>query len=125
MNKAFAPERFKRVDERGVFVEVVAEGTWEAVLHGKMHAGAVMGHHYHLATRIYFYLTAGVANVHIVRISDTQRHTVTLTDGQGVYLEPGEAHAICFTSPSEFIMTKSKRHDPLAPDTVPYTVDID
>jgi len=125
MGKAFAPVRYKRTDERGLFVEVLAEGTWEAVIHGKMHAGAVLGHHYHLITRIYFYLTLGQAEVTIVDIKDASRRTVPLEEGQGTYLEPGEAHAIRFLRPSEFIMAKSVRHDPVDPDTYPYEIEID
>jgi len=125
MTKAFAPVRYRRADERGLFVEVVTEGTWETVIHGKMHAGAVLGHHYHLITRIYFYLTAGQAEITIVDIKDASRRFVTLTDGEGTYLEPGEAHAVRFVKPSEFIMTKSIRHDPVEPDTYPYEIDLD
>ena len=125
MQKAFAPARYKRADDRGLFVEVIAEGSWEAVIHGKMHTGAVLGNHYHLVTRIYLYLTSGEAQVHVVRIKDGGKHSFTLTGGHGSYLEEGEAHAIKFTRPSEFILVKSRRHDPLDPDTFPYEVDTD
>lgn len=123
MLKAFAPARYQRADARGLFVEVIAEGTWETVIHGKMHAGAVLGNHYHLRTRIYFYLTSGEAEVHVVRIKDAAKHSFTLTQGNGTYLDCGEAHALKFTKPSEFIMVKSCRHDPLDPDIFPYEVD--
>ena len=125
MHKAFAPERYKRADTRGLFVEVVAEGIWETVIHGKMHAGAVLGNHYHLLTRVYLYLTSGEARVHVVRIKDAAKHSFALTEGDGTYLEPGEAHAIKFTKPGEFIMVKSRRHDPLDPDSFPYEVETD
>ncbi|NOT00523.1 MAG: hypothetical protein HOP29_07835 [Phycisphaerales bacterium] len=125
MPKLFAPPRFKRVDHRGLFVEVIAEGRWESILHGRMHAGAVIGHHYHTLARLYFYLTSGEADVHIVRVCDGVRESFCLPAGEGVYLEPNEAHAICFTKASEFILAKSRRHDPADPDTIPYELEID
>ncbi len=122
--KVFLPDHYRRIDDRGLFVEVIAEGEWESVIHGKMHAGAVLGQHYHLLTRIFFYLTLGEAQVHVVRIKDAEKLSFTLREGQGTYLEPCEAHAIQFLTPGEFVLTKSRRHDPREPDTYSYEIDL-
>lgn len=125
MPKLFAPPRFKRTDHRGLFAEVITEGLWESIIHGRMHADAVIGHHYHTLTRMYFYLTSGQAEVHIVRVCDGVRDTFRLPEGEGVHLEPNEAHAIRFIKPSEFILAKSRRHDPADPDTFPFEIEMD
>ncbi len=125
MLKTFTPPKFERVDERGRFTEIIAEGTWRAVIHGRMNAGAVIGNHYHAVTRIFFYVTAGHADVDLVNVGTAERQRVILTDGKGIYLEPGTSHAIRFRVPTEFILLKSHPHDPSDSDTFPYPIDED
>jgi len=120
MCKTSESSRFERVDDRGSFVEILAEGTWETVIHGRMKPGAVMGNHYHKLTRIYFHLTAGSADIEVVRISDGSRRELALRAGEGTFLETGEAHAIRFGEGSEFILVKSRLYDPA--DSYPYEV---
>ena len=119
------PPAFRRVDDRGEFVEVIAEGRWEAVILGKMKAGAVMGRHYHKFTRIYFYLQTGEAEVIVVDVATNERTSFGIGEGHGTYLEPGQAHAIRFTKPSEFVVIKSHRHDSGNPDTFPFPIEFD
>ncbi len=123
MLKTFAPAQFERVDERGRFVEIIAEGNWQAVIHGQMKAGAVMGNHYHAATRIYFYVTHGLADVDLVSVGSREKRRVTLGEGKGVYLETNTSHAIRFREPTEFILLKSRPFDPSDSDTFPYVID--
>jgi quercetin dioxygenase-like cupin family protein len=123
MLKTFTPATYERVDERGRFVEIIAEGNWQSVIHGEMKVGAVMGNHYHCETRIYFYVTRGEVDVDVCEIGTGERKRVHLTGGKGLYLEPGESHAIRFRQASEFILLKSKRYDPADPDTFPYVVE--
>ena len=66
-------DHYERVDDRGRFVEVIAGGTWQTIIHGAMKAGALMGNHYHKKTRIYFYLIEGSADIDIVRVADGAR----------------------------------------------------
>jgi len=114
---------FERIDDRGRFVEVIAEGTWEAVIHGQMKAGAVMGNHYHEYTTVYFYLITGRAGIDVVNVGDGARRRIDLASGQGIFLQPNEAHAIRFQEASTFILTKSHRHDEANPDTHEFFVD--
>ncbi len=123
MLKTFAPQQFERVDDRGRFVEIIAEGNWRAVIHGEMKAGAVMGNHYHSRTRVYFYVTRGEVDIDLVLVGDGDRRRVKLTDSKGVYLEPGTSHAIRFRRPTSFILLKSRRHDPAEPDVYPYEIE--
>ena len=112
MGNATQPNRFERVDDRGRFVEVLAEGTWETVIYGQMNPGAVIGNHYHKLTKIYFYLTSGSADIELLRVADGSRRGLALRAGEGIFLETGEAHAIRFREASEFSLVKSRRHDP-------------
>ncbi len=123
MLKSFAPAASERVDERGQFVELLAEGAWEAIVHGSMRAGAVMGNQYHRRTRVYFFVTSGCADVTLVRVSDSDRSTIHLAAGHGVYIEPGTAHAIRFCEPSQFVLAKSHRYDAADMDRYPYPIE--
>lgn len=122
MTELIATPTLIRRDERGTFVEVLAEGTWEAVIHGRMRAGAVMGNHYHRITRIFFYLVSGKARIDLVRVEDGVGERTELVAEEGMYLEPEQAHAIRFLTPSEFILLKSRRYNPDDDDTFPYAI---
>ena len=120
MDEAPRLNQYERVDHRGRFIEILASGTWETVIFGQMKPGAVLGNHYHKLTRLFFYLTAGRVDVDVVRVSDHTRRRVSLRGGEGAFLETGEAHAVRFRESSEFILVKSRRHDPS--DTYAYEV---
>src|SRR6266545_7284137 len=60
--------RFERRDDRGVFREVLTGFPAGTVVCGPMHAGAVMGNHYHRRTRVFFYLFTGRADVRTVEV---------------------------------------------------------
>jgi quercetin dioxygenase-like cupin family protein len=122
MLKTYAPAQYERLDERGRFVEILAEGKWEAVIHGAMKPGSVMGNHYHLLTRVYFYLIRGQVTIDILRLTDGERRTYTLHSGKGMYLDQGVAHAIRFEEEGEFIVVKSRKYDPTEPDTYDFDV---
>jgi dTDP-4-dehydrorhamnose 3,5-epimerase-like enzyme len=113
---------FERQDSRGVFREVLTGFPAGTVVHGQMGAGAVMGNHYHRRTRVYFYLLSGRAGVRTVDIETGSRDKFLLGENQGVYLEPGESHAIRFLVDSEFLMLKSLPYDPQDPDTFAHAV---
>ena len=113
---------FSRKDERGLFTEIVAGFPAKALLSGRMKAGAVMGNHYHERTRVFFYVQDGSVEIRTVDVATGARDRFALTSGQGVVLEPGVSHAICFTAESSWLMLKSEAHDPDNPDTVPHPV---
>ena len=108
---------FERRDERGVFREVLNGFTARTVLCGRMNAGAVMGNHYHRKTRVFFYLLRGEARIETLHVETGARDAFTLSENQGVFLEPGESHAIRYAAESEFFMLKSLAYDPADPDT--------
>ncbi len=122
MLNTYAPSQYERLDARGRFVEILAEGQWEAVIHGSMKQDSVMGNHYHLLTRVYFYLIRGEVTTRLLRLSDGERRSHTLHSGEGMYLEPGVAHAIHFDQPGEFIVVKSLKYNPDEPDTYDFDV---
>jgi hypothetical protein len=45
-----------------------------------------------------------------------------LTAGQGVLLEPNQAHVIRFQLESDFLMLKSLSYDPKNPDTISHLI---
>lgn len=120
-HEVFGP-RFEREDERGVFREVLTGFPAGTVVCGNMKAGAVMGNHYHRRTRVFFYLLAGRANVRTVEVRTGRKDEFALGENQGVFLEPGESHAIRFLTDSEFLMLKSLPYDAADPDTIAYPV---
>lgn len=113
---------FVRVDARGEFLEVLNEGDWRSVITGSMAAGAVMGQHYHRRIRVFFFLRRGRAQVRTVNVDTGGRDAFVLEDGQGVFLEPRESHAIRFLTAGDFLMLKSEAYDRDDPDTVHYPV---
>ncbi len=114
---------FERRDERGVFREVLSGFAAQAILTGRMKAGAVMGNHFHKKTRIFFYLSRGEAQIKTLNVKTGATDSFLLKENQGVFLEPGEAHAIRYLAESDFVMLKSLPYDPADPDTYPYPVE--
>lgn len=124
MHPILSPQ-FERTDSRGVFRELLNEGTWESLLTGTMNAGAVMGNHYHRHTRIYFYLASGAVRIRTIHVETGARDTFRLAAGQAVILQTDESHAIEFVESSSFIMLKSRRYRLDDPDTYPYDVPVE
>jgi dTDP-4-dehydrorhamnose 3,5-epimerase-like enzyme len=114
---------FQREDNRGTFQEILNEGHWESLIRGAMKAGAVMGHHFHRKTVIFFHLTAGSARIKTVHVETASTDQFMLERGKGVLLRPNESHSIRFLEDSEFIMLKSLRYNPEDPDTYPFPVE--
>lgn len=108
---------FERVDERGTFTEILNSGRWEGLLAGRMNPDSVLGNHYHKETLIFFYLTRGSARIRTVNVETGERDDFVIESSQGVILETNESHAIRFLEEAEFVMLKSRRFDPAAPDT--------
>lgn len=114
---------FTRTDTRGVLKEILNEGRWESILTGAMHAGAVLGNHYHQETTVFFFLMSGAAQVKTIHIETHQRDEFELHANEGVLLPVNESHAIRFIEDATFLMLKSKQYDPKNPDTITYSVD--
>jgi dTDP-4-dehydrorhamnose 3,5-epimerase-like enzyme len=114
---------FERRDDRGVFRELLSGFPAGTVVCGNMSAGAVMGNHYHRRTRVFFHLLAGRATVTTVDVESRATEGFSLEENDGVFLEPGESHAIRFLVDSQFLMLKSEPYDPADPDTIPYPVE--
>src|SRR5262245_26862986 len=113
---------YERRDERGLFQEIVNGPSFAAVSRGRMAAGAVMGNHFHKKTRVFFFLVSGRAVIKTVNVATGATDSFQLAEGEGVFLEPGESHAIRYETDSEFVMLKSLAYDPKEPDTFPYPV---
>lgn len=118
------PPAFERIDERGTFTEILNSGRWEALLAGRMNPDAVMGNHYHKETLIFFYLTKGSARIKTIHVETGQKDDFIVSAPHGVFLETNESHAIRFVEESEFVMLKSRRFDPEAPDTYHFPVEV-
>ena len=114
---------FSREDARGSFVEATNRGPWQCVIHGRMNPGAVLGHHYHKKAAIFFYLTAGAAEVRFLHAETGARDVVRLTAGEGVHIAPLESHAVSFVAGGEFLMLKSVAFDAADPDIYELRVD--
>jgi dTDP-4-dehydrorhamnose 3,5-epimerase-like enzyme len=114
---------FERRDDRGVFSEIVNGFSFAAASRGRMRAGAIMGNHFHKKTRIFFFLVAGKAAVKTVEVATGATDAFQLSEGEGVYLEPGESHSIRYEAESEFVMLKSLPYDPKEPDTYEYPIE--
>jgi dTDP-4-dehydrorhamnose 3,5-epimerase-like enzyme len=113
---------FQRTDERGTFIEVLNGGHWESLIRGRMRAGAVLGHHYHRKTTVFFFLQEGAAKIEIIHVETGRQKRVWLKSNNGIVLHTNESHAIRFLEESDFLMLKSMTYDPADPDTVPYPV---
>lgn len=122
MTKTVEPT-FQRVDDRGVLTEVLNDGTWATVLHGRMKRGAILGNHYHRQTVTFLFIITGCAEVATVEVAGGRRERLTVSAGQGAWLQPNVSHAIRFLEDSECLILKSIRYDPDHPDTVAYPVD--
>lgn len=113
---------FERRDDRGTFRELVNGFPAQALLCGRMRTGAIMGNHYHRKTRVFFYLLRGGATIRTVNVETGAQDAFELAENQGVFLEPGESHAIRYVADSEFLMLKSLAYDPADPDTYSHPV---
>lgn len=114
---------YLRRDARGTFEELINTGTWESVIAGRMAPGAVMGHHYHAHTIVCFYLLEGRAEIVTVDVHTKARNTCTITAGQGFVFRPSEARAIRHLEEVQYLLLKSHRYDPAAPDLIDYPVE--
>jgi dTDP-4-dehydrorhamnose 3,5-epimerase-like enzyme len=123
MEHAVLKPSFSRTDERGAFHEVLNDGTWQSLITGAMQPGAVLGDHYHKLTRIFFFITKGSVSIKTVHVETGARDEFALGSNEGVFLAVNESHAIKFMEQSEFIMLKSLRYDPDAPDTYHFSVE--
>jgi len=112
---------FKRVDKRGIFLELVNGGSWGAVNWGNMTKGSLIGNHYHKETELFLFLLKGSAEVIIENIKNEQKQQFNLDSGSGVFFYPYESHAIKFLSDSEFIMLKT-HYDKNDPDIFEHKV---
>jgi dTDP-4-dehydrorhamnose 3,5-epimerase-like enzyme len=122
MSHTILEPTFQRRDGRGLFQEVLNDGTWESIVSGRMNAGAIMGNHYHKKTLVFFFLYSGSADIRTVHIDTNERDAFTLNANQGVMLHTNESHAITFTAESDFLLLKSLRYDPDDPDTYEHPV---
>jgi mannose-6-phosphate isomerase-like protein (cupin superfamily) len=114
---------FERSDDRGIFREVLNDGSWEALICGRMNPDAVLGNHYHKQTVIFFYIARGLARVTTVHVETKDKDDFFLRSDQGVFLNINESHAIRFMEESDFVMLKSLRYDPADPDTYDFHVE--
>ena len=113
---------FERIDDRGIFREILNDGHWEALICGRMKPDAVMGNHYHKKTVIFFCLTSGSAEIATIHVENGEKDAFLLKSGQGVILNTNESHAIRFIEESDFVMLKSVRYNAADPDTYQYIV---
>ena len=114
--------KYERRDERGVLRELLTQGEWRALLNGSMHAGAHMGHHYHMHTQLFFYLTSGSASVRVVQVESGTISEQNITAGEGIIIPVMHSHRILFQQESSFILLKSQPYSPNNPDTFPFQV---
>jgi quercetin dioxygenase-like cupin family protein len=122
----FGPVRqpvFVRRDARGTFEELVNTGRWESVISGRMAKDAVMGHHYHDHTVVAVFLLEGRARVVTIDVGTKARGEYEIAAGQGFVFRPSEARAIHYLEDARFLLLKSHRYDPAAPDLIEYRVE--
>lgn len=105
-----------------MFREILSGFPAGTVVVGRMGAGAVMGNHYHRKTRVFFHLLSGRAGVRTVDIETGRLDKFLIGENEGVFLEPGESHAIRFLVDSDFLMLKSLPYDAQDPDTFAHPV---
>jgi uncharacterized protein YjlB len=113
---------FVREDGRGRFEELINAGRWESLIHGSMRRGSVLGHHYHAHTIVCYWLLDGRARIVTVDVTTRAREEHALQAGQGFVFRPSEARTIEHLEDSRFVMLKSHRFDPAAPDLIEYRV---
>ena len=82
-----------------------------------------MGHHYHRYTVIYYYLLSGCADIKMLNIKTGGKSEDCLSPGEGYIFRPEEVRVIRYREESSFLMMKSHRYDPEAPDLIDYKDD--
>jgi hypothetical protein len=113
---------FVRSDGRGTFGELINSGRWESLIHGVMKRGSVLGHHYHAHTIVCYWLLEGRARITTVEVNTQARYECSIDAGQGFVFRPSEARTIEHLEDSRFVMLKSHRFDPAAPDLIDYRI---
>ena len=98
---------YVREDDRGLFVEILAEGPWETIIHGTMQQGKTMGNHYHRENKAFFYLVNGSATIRVKHLVDNSEDEVVLRGGEGIFFLPFEVHTITYLEKSDFVLLKS------------------
>jgi len=119
--KAVTPS-YVREDDRGSFQEILNTGPWHTVISGVMRSGAILGNHYHQKTTVFLHLFDGTAEVHAISLDGEIRRNLRLSGGEGVRLEPNQAHAVRFLSDTRFLLLKSLPYQDDDPDTYPRKV---
>lgn len=106
-----------RKDKRGVFIELINRGVWRGIYFSQMEKGAILGSHYHLKTKVFFYLIAGRATIELINVKTKKRTFSELEKNQGIIIPKGFWHAIKFLKTSSFVMSKSESFRESDPDT--------
>jgi len=114
---------FERIDDRGRFIELLNQHSWESLIIGNMKNGAEMGHHYHNHTILYFYLLSGVVHIKTLNLKNNKKLEYDLKQGQAFIFKPEEVRVITYKTNSQFIILKSPRYDPNNPDLIDYPKD--
>ncbi len=108
---------FMRQDARGTFRELLNLGEWKSLVQGEMHAGSILGNHYHKQTRIFYMMLAGRVRVETLHTESGARDSFELGPFEGCYLEPFESHKITFLEDGQFLFLKDRQYDPDNDDT--------
>jgi mannose-6-phosphate isomerase-like protein (cupin superfamily) len=101
---------------------VVTSGPWESVRAGTSRRGSTWGNYYHKQTRLYFCILQGDARVDIVDVEWAAGKTKRLGPGEGVFVEPGQAHSIRFAQDSTYVLLKSRPDRDVESDTFRFAV---
>ena len=111
---------FVRVDDRGVFREMITTRKWEGILYGEMKTGTEMGHHYHKYTVAYFCLISGKVTIRTNNLHTGEIASSALTPGQAYMFRPEEVRVIKFVEGGYYMLAKSHRYDASNPDLIAY-----
>lgn len=113
---------YRREDERGTFLELVNGQQWLSINSGHMNQDAVLGNHYHIDNTIHFVSLDAIVRVEKQHIDTKEYEYDTLRPGEGVIIEPKEAHRFTFVTPGHFILMKSLTYLEQDKDMYPFTI---
>lgn len=116
---------YKREDDRGTFLEFSNGKQWLSINGGRMGQDAVLGNHYHKDNTIHFVTLDAIVRVETQHIDTKEYRYDTLQPGEGVIIEPKEAHRFTFITPGNFILMKSLIYFEYDKDMHPFTIATD
>jgi dTDP-4-dehydrorhamnose 3,5-epimerase-like enzyme len=106
-----------RSDDRGSFLGLVNQGSWQEINFIATQAGQVRGGHFHTRTHEVIFLLRGKAEVELQDCHNPEeKQQFVLNSGEGIRIEPYMLHTLHYLEDSEQVALLDVPFDPANPD---------